>query len=148
MRAVLFCLVMLAAAAASANDGNALDIQAKPFSEQAKAIRSELTSGDKYREISPEDRSRLVSLLDSMGSRIEEVGGADRLSPDTAADVLEEQKQVNTILARAADDSRVVCRREKRVGTNRATNICQTVAQRRRLRENTQRWGRDSGQHR
>ncbi|HUH90339.1 MAG TPA: hypothetical protein VLZ76_06750, partial [Lysobacter sp.] len=42
---------------------------------------------------------------------------------------------LNQILARAADDSRLVCRRERPTGSKMPVNLCKTVAERRRVRE-------------
>ena len=133
MRIAILGLLMIAASA-SATDGG-IDVKSKPFDEQAKTIRVELASSDKYREITREDRALVTSTLDRMGTRIEEAGGVDRLAPQAMVDVFNDQEKVNAVLTRAREDSRMVCKRERKTGSNFTSNSCMTVAQRRRHSE-------------
>jgi hypothetical protein len=70
-----------------------------------------------------------------MGSRIEAAGGVDKLAPQALAEVFNDQESANAILTRAAEDSRMVCKRVKRTGSNFTTNYCRTIAQQRREAE-------------
>ena len=53
--------------------------------------------------------------------------------------LLNDQALVNTVLTQAADDSRLICSREQKVGTRFKTTVCETVAQRRERNEAAQR---------
>jgi hypothetical protein len=132
MKTMMFGLLMIAAAGAGASD---FDVRTKPFAEQASAIRSEMREGGKYGEISPEDQAKVNTLLGRMGLKIEPVGDVNRLPAQDQVDVFNDQESVNTILTRAAADSRVVCKRERPTGSNFAVNNCMTVAERRRHTE-------------
>ncbi|MBB1472811.1 MULTISPECIES: hypothetical protein [unclassified Luteimonas] len=140
MRALIFSFLVFAATSTAFAKETVLDLKAKPFAEQAEAIKVDLATGVKYREISNDDRNRVSYLLNRMGSRIEEAGGVDRLPPLIQVDVFNDQESVNTILTRASEDSRMVCRREKTTGTNATTNRCMTVADRRRHSEASREW--------
>jgi len=52
---------------------------------------------------------------------------------------------VNTLLAKARADSRLVCRREKLTGSNRAQTVCMTVAERDAARERSMEAMRKTG---
>ena len=71
--------------------------------------------------------------------RIQEKLGSDGvlsgLHPAAQADVVNDQELVNTLLAKARADSRLVCRREMPTGSNRPQTICMTVAERAAARE-------------
>lgn len=105
------------------------------FREQAEQIRRDLFSSDKYSEIIKSDRELVLSLLGRMEARLDGEGGVAGLSEQAKIATFNEQEQVNTILAGAAEDSRQVCRREVVVGSNRRQNVCMTLAQRRRSAE-------------
>ena len=75
-------------------------------------------------------RERVVALLDGKKSPTQ-LEDAERTELATALDT------INT-LAKEADDERMVCTREKKVGEFRPTETCMTVAERRRLREASQ----------
>jgi hypothetical protein len=49
--------------------------------------------------------------------------------------VFNDQELVNNPLTEAAEDSRMVCTRERAVGSHMATKVCKTVGQRRLERE-------------
>nr|MBO2468385.1 hypothetical protein [Xanthomonadaceae bacterium] len=144
MRKLLaFALLALAAgaqAAAVAGEGfppeKGLDV-ATPFEVQRTAILQALQEGRVYAEITPDNRRRVLASLDRMvellaGRPVAELSEADRI------EVFNHQELVNTLLAGAREDSRLVCRRETRVGSHRPTNRCMTVAERRRAREESQ----------
>lgn len=105
-----------------------------PISEQIQKVEGALRS-ETYSEISAEDRSLVRAALSRITSALEGRESAQGLSAADRTRVFNDQEVVNTILNRAKDDSRMVCRREKVVGSNFPQSICQTVAQRRKARE-------------
>ena len=138
MRIALFSLLMFAGWSVHAAEG-AADVVAKPFAEQSEAIKVELANGDRYEEISAEDRVLALAALERMGKHIQGAGGVEKLSPAAQVEVFNDQETVNTLLTRARDDSRVVCRRTKRTGSNFTSNHCMTVGEQRRVSQD----GRD-----
>ena len=59
------------------------------------------------------------------------------LPAQAQTEILNDQAVVNTILSRAHADSRMVCRRERATGSNRPERVCLTVAQRRKMQEDS-----------
>jgi hypothetical protein len=133
-RSLLAAVCGLMAFAAFASDVDVAD--PRPFGEQRAEIVQELSSGEKYAEITLENRSRVVSLLDEMGELIDAAGSVQALSPRDKVQVFNLQEEANEILTVAAKDSRMVCRRERRMGSNMPVNQCLTAAMRRQIHEN------------
>jgi hypothetical protein len=140
----LFLLVMLMA------PGAVLAKQPEPplragesFQVQQQKVRADIQAGEVYSEISPEDRSQVVAALDRMSEVIGE-GNAESLPPEKRLQVFNDQELVNNLLTKARSDSRLICRREKTVGSNLPTTQCATVAQRERMKRDSQRQMEDS----
>ena len=107
------------------------------FEDQKRAIEADLADGETYSEIAANDRETVTGALQRISSALAKAGGAAGLSETDKAAVINDQELVNTILTRSGDDSRLVCVREKKVGSNRTTTQCSTVGQRRRVAEET-----------
>ncbi len=123
-------LAMLLATAAMAAEINAQ----QPFAEQRAQIEKDLR-GDTYREISAEDRAKVIAALERMSQRLgdgkqpQDLKGADQVS------WFNDQELVNSLLTQAREDSRLVCERYRPTGSKMPQNLCLTVAQRRATRE-------------
>lgn len=115
----------------------ALDVTAS-FAEQMAAIETDLADGKTYSEISQKDREQVRSALQRIASALESAGSVENLSKLEQAKVFNDQELANNILTEAGEDSRLVCNREKKVGSHRTTTQCMTVAQRERASEETQ----------
>ena len=139
----LLALVPLAAKANIQSDGSAfspekgLDLSSS-FEAQRDAIVTALGDGKTYAEISPDDRQRVTSSLSRISSLLGDARSVNQLPETTRVEVFNEQELVNGVLTQAREDSRLVCTREKKVGSHRVTNNCMTVAERRRAREETE----------
>lgn len=107
----------------------------EPFAEQRQRVESALNGGSTYREISAEDRAKVLQALGRMGSKLDSQKLADLNEPDKL-EVFNNQEIVNTLLTKAADDSRMICQRERVVGSKLPQNVCMSVAERREAREN------------
>lgn len=132
-----FCLPVSMSAMASPKGEN-LDLR-KPASEQLSKLRQELGDGKTYSEISPEDKSRVQVALARMEDLLGGRSSADGLAETDKVALFNDQERVNTILTKAREDSRLVCKREKTLGSNMPANQCMTVAERRRRAEKDQR---------
>jgi len=111
-----------------------------PFQAQETKLRSDLAAGEVYSEITSVDKGRVLAALD----RIAAVAGGssiDDLAGDAKVAVLQDQGLVNSVLGKARSDSRLICTRERPMGSNRTTRQCMTAAQRDRLRQDTQQHG-------
>ncbi|MEO6102033.1 MAG: hypothetical protein ABIP44_00135 [Pseudoxanthomonas sp.] len=135
-------------AAITASSGEAAGKQAVDlsgsFADQKKSIETNLADGETYSEISRQDRDQVRSALQRISSTLEITGSVDTLSDVEKAQVFNDQELVNTLLTSAGEDSRLICKREKKVGSNRTTTQCETVGQRRRAAEDSQKAMRDN----
>lgn len=132
---ILLALMFSPAGIVSAAPGSKPLQEGLPFPEQRDQILADLDSGKIYNEIKPAERGKVLDAL----QRIDLVLDPERSSRVTEQDRLQafnDQELVNEILSQAKDDSRLICRRERPIGSNRPQNICISVAQRREAREN------------
>ena len=139
MKNMFFLAGILAAAAfapALAAD-QVINLRAASPAEQLNEIRQALNTDD-YSELTPEDRRTVLDLIGRMERQIGE-GGVEALNEDRKVRLFNWQAAANTILVGAAEDSRLVCRREQKIGTRMMTTQCATVAQRRRMRDAAER---------
>ena len=108
------------------------------FAAQRDAIVTALGDGKTYAEISANDRQRVTASLNRISGLLGDAQSVDQLPQATKVEVFNEQELINTVLTQAREDSRLVCTREKKVGSHRTTNTCKTVAERRRDQEESQ----------
>lgn len=132
-RAVLLALLVPAGASAQ-TEVVALD---KPFDEQRREVLADL-EGDKYREISAEDKTAVIAALSRILQQLQKQPDPAQLPEHDRVAVFNDQSLINTLLTRASADSRLICRRERTVGSNMPQNNCLTVAERRRQKNNAQ----------
>src|SRR3546814_12987339 len=85
-----------------------------------------------YGEVSPTDRREVLAALARIRTALGPSGDASRLNERRKLRVFHDQELINNILTSADADSRLVCRREKKTGTQMASNQCMTVAERKR----------------
>src|SRR3546814_16542765 len=95
------------------------------------SIREAMDDGT-YGEVSPPDRREGLAALARIRTALGPSGDASRLNERRKLRVFNDQELINNILTSADEDSRLVCRREKKNGTNMAANQCMTVAERKR----------------
>ncbi len=146
-RLALPLLIALFSAPVLASDISApqpLDIETiEDFSVYEKAIIHQLDNSNTYEEITPEQRSRALTLMTEIKAIIDRSGSIAALPPQPRVDVFNRQEELNQILASAADDSRVICRRERPTGSKMPINKCMTLAERRKTREGGKQYLRD-----
>lgn len=107
-----------------------------PFQVQQAKVRSELSAGEVYSEIAPAERDNVLAALDRLSVVVGE-GAVNALPAESKGAALRDQELINTALAKARADSRLVCTRERPMGSNRTTRQCMTAAQRERIRQDT-----------
>lgn len=130
-------LAMLLPAFASADEYEAVTFDPSRFAAQKAAIESDLSEG-LYSELSRTNRDAVRSALARIEAAVAGKSRISELDDATRVQVFNDQELINTTLTQAAEDSRVVCRREKKLGSNMPTNVCMTVAERRRAMEHAQ----------
>ena len=133
-------LALIAALAASglamANTPVALD--AGDFAAQRATIEKGLADGKTYAEISSADRGKVTDALARMSTLLDGGKTPDALAAEDKVDLYNQQEIVNTILTKAASDSRIVCTREVATGSHRKVTTCATYAERTRRRQQDQ----------
>lgn len=147
VRTILLTSFGFSGGAAAAAATVPLDLHNSPdvVAKQLHTINAQMNDGETYAEISPENRGRVREALGRITGALEKAGGRP-LSPEAENQAFNDQEIVNTLLTSAKEDSRVVCERERQMGSNRVTSKCMTVAERRRLREQGEKATRDLSQ--
>ena len=135
IRTVAAMALCMVAFTAFANAGKLAAIR-----QQQKEIReqSEVSTG-KYVRFQQSELARLHGAQDRIFKLINGVDEIERLAPDQRADLFNALEEVKAIIAQNEDD-RQVCQREHKVGTNMKVIVCETVAERRRVREGAHDW--------
>ena len=151
-KALAIALLLMAAMSAhatidsksrSTQDNPAVNVEAS-FSEQMSAIERDLADGETYSEISVEDKAAVLAALQRIAMKLDASGGIENLTAAEKAAVFNDQELANNLLTQAGNDSLLVCKREKKVGSHRTTTHCATVAERRRAADTTQSTLRDN----
>jgi len=146
-RLAALSMLVMAGQAMAADKTVPLDLHNAPdvVAKQLQKINQDMNDGETYAEISPENRSRVREALGRITGALETANGRP-LSGEAENQAFNDQEIVNTLLTNAKEDSRVVCERDRQMGSNRITSKCMTVAERTRLREQAQKANRDLSQ--
>jgi DNA-binding transcriptional ArsR family regulator len=117
------------------------------FAGQRLAILAALDDGEVYKELSSEDRSRVMEHLQQISEALEGAEMFRTLSPARQTVVINSQDLVNQLLTKAADDSRLVCVHQHRLGTRIREAVCMTKGERDRITRDTRRDAEDRLRH-
>ena len=109
--------------------------EAKPFTEQRQKIEAALANDKTYKVISLDDKDKILAALSRMGAKLGTDDDPKALLGVHKVEFFNDQELVNTLLAKADDDNRVICERYRPSGSKLPQNLCLTVAQRREQRE-------------
>ncbi|MFL9584459.1 hypothetical protein [Stenotrophomonas sp. AB1(2024)] len=133
---IALMLVLVASVQAQAKPGkDAVQMGgAKPVSEQIRDVELAMAS-EQYSELTLENRSAVQASLKQIQAQMGDYERVDQIAPQKQVAIFNEQEKINTILTRSHADSRLICRREKTVGSNFPKNVCMTVAQRRQAED-------------
>lgn len=127
-------LLAMSTAQARPKPGQEVFEPGKPLGEQIDRIEKDLNDGETYSELKADQRSRVRQSLSRLRSVTERYPDGTAMPETTKVEQLNDQQIVNTVLTQAREDSRLICKREKATGSNRATTQCMTVAQRERAK--------------
>ena len=134
------CTLLLLALAASPlalgkNAPQAIELTPSQFAESRADIEREIGKTKRYSELTRSQREEVSRALDRMESALAKAKSVEDLDAATKTQLFNDQELVNNVLTKAFDDSRLICKREKRVGSHRISNTCITVGERRRQRD-------------
>jgi len=98
-----------------------------------EALKTQLTGQletAKFSDIKPDDKRTVLKALDRIQARYDKVSKSDQMSDQDRVDMFNDQEIINTIITRAAVDSRMICERTTPAGTHVIRVTCMTLAMR------------------
>lgn len=131
-------LLMCVATAADAAPKKEVFESGKPLAEQITRIEIELNDGETYSELGVAERGRVREALTRMRGVVDQYPEQKALPESARMALFNDQQVVNTVLTQAREDSRLICKREKAIGSNFPVTQCMTVAQRERIKAQAQ----------
>lgn len=133
MRSVLLgCLLYCSAIASAAQPAKVLDVAT--FLEQQRDVREDFQYSKKFEHVDRASKNRLYKAQDEIFRLLDGRGSVDELDTDQRIALYNAQEVVGSVLVDAELD-RQVCKREKMVGSHRASLVCMSVREQRRIRE-------------
>ena len=137
--------VLLAAAlgvsalgSAARADNNTAQPDLAAIRTQQTELRAQLVAGDDlFADIGERERQDLLARQDQLLRLIEGRQSFDQLNDRDQLELFNTLEWINGAL-NEAQDQRMICTRETRVGSHRSVKVCKTAAQRKREREDSQ----------
>ena len=102
---------------------------------QREAVEAEMKPGGRFAEITDDARKQVDEAFERMQTVLAGKSSMDELRQDDRVALINDQELINALLTKAKTDSRMVCKREKRVGSHRLTSTCRTAAEWKRASE-------------
>ncbi len=130
--------LMLVVGAAQAAGNDEVFERGKPLITQIERIEVQLNDGETYSELGQEKRAEVREILARLRGITERYPDQGSVPEEVKVQQFNDQARVNTVLTKAREDSRMVCKREKSTGSNRTTTQCMTVAERERAKAKAQ----------
>lgn len=124
--AILFATTAFQAAAA--DKALSLDISQPGFAIQKQNALNAVEKDENYAEIGDADREKVKTALALISEKLVDDTSYAALPAAEREQLLSQQKLINTILVKAARDSKVVCRDEVVSGSNLPRKVCRTRA--------------------
>lgn len=119
------------AMAQQAADGQASGSDAQAIRAQQLQIREEAEAGaGRYERLPTTKRADLYARQDRVQAALAGVSRTSELDQRTRVSVFNDLEAISAIINQAEDD-RMICARERLVGSNRPKTVCRSVAQRR-----------------
>ena len=125
--ALLSCC--LATGSALAAGKAASELTYEQFQQRKAEVEAGMASGQRYASLSSSKKAELRELLARMDSRLSGRTSSSDLPSEEQVKLFNEQERVNVLLGATSDKERVVCRRDRKTGSNRVTTVCRTVGE-------------------
>ena len=120
--------LLLAPMLAFAGSDKPLDLD-KVVEQQQQIRKDVLASGGKYRGISSGDQAELLRRQDKLFRMFDGKETADDLTQEQRMSAFNDLEWIEAALNKREDGDRLVCTRERTVGSNRVTRVCRTKEQ-------------------
>lgn len=128
--AVLFAVLLLASLPAFSSDVKPT-ADAKAILAQQAEIRAEALAGKgRYKDMGEAQRAELFNHQDTVTRLLQGVDSTANLPENDKLAAFNALEAIKAIVNKA-EDERIICVREKPMGSNRPERVCKTVAQRR-----------------
>lgn len=136
MRFVLFAALALSSFAAWADGAERKPLEIAAITSQQKQIQDDiLAERGRYKDLPAATRVELLSRQAAMMRLLEGKTSASQLSADEQVQVFNTLEWMEVTINKEGEDERLICRREKTLGSTRTTRICRTAAQEREAKE-------------
>jgi hypothetical protein len=139
----LACLVVLASATATApepaNQVTPMTVNAdtrEDFAAVAEDVRAEMAEGGRFEFLSKSERQAVEDAFRRMDLLFQTSPTVEGMNKEDKVALFNQQEVVNSIL-KNRDSDRVVCKRERKTGSNLATTTCLTYGERERQRRDS-----------
>lgn len=120
--------LLLAPMLAFAGSDKPLDLD--KVTEQQKQIREDmLTANGKYRGMSSAQQAEVLERQDKLFRMFEGKESAEDLTQDQRMAAFNDLEWIEAALNKSEQGERLVCTRERKVGSNRVTRVCRTKEQ-------------------
>ena len=144
---VILLLAATVQAGATQADGSqvTVDTNAPAIVAQQLEIRAEAAAGrGRYKDMDPTAMGELRGHQDLVLGLLEGKERSTDLPQEQQVEVFNSLEAISAIINKAEDD-RMICRRERSVGSRMATNVCRTVGERRAAQQNAREAMNDRG---
>ena len=143
-----FVLAFGPAGAALAQQQIRADMKVDDIIAKQNAIRTDMQAArNGWETLTPEKRSELTRQQEQVFALLQGKRTIGDLAPDQQAEVTNLLSSIETT-ATGAEDERMICVRERKMGSNFPQRVCRTMGQMRRERESTQGQLQDSNTRR
>lgn len=129
----LTAIILSVVAASAVAESTGKRVGVSEFLDAIASVRADLEKGDP-RHLSTHEWELWDKAAEKMHQILQGKETVEELNQDERVALHNAQEQLNAILT-GDEDERVVCRRERRLGTNIRRGICVTVAELREQRE-------------
>lgn len=137
MKALVLTSMIIAIMTLASNNAMAVApvVDVPKIKQEQQELRQKVLAGKgAYKDIDAEARLDLLDKQETVMRLLEGRKSTSELSPPDQVTLVNTLGMIAAIVEKA-EDERMVCRREKMMGSNRPETICKTVAQLRRERE-------------
>lgn len=130
--AAAFALVLVAGAAVAIPGKDPVAYEGRApadFTTQVAEIEAGMQDGGPYAGLEAGQQARVRKLLADMAGILADVDSVDRLSQPDMARLFNAQEEANAILTGRPVNERMVCKRERKLGSNLSHMNCQVIAE-------------------
>jgi hypothetical protein len=112
------------------------------FAAAAGEVRAGMSAGGRFEYVTSDERQAVEEDLRRMALLFEHAPSVEAMGQDDKVALFNHQEAVNSIL-RKRDSDRMICKHERKTGSNIAVTECLTFGQREAMRRNSQKYMSD-----